>query len=229
MEPDAFDEQVSGIAALDHPISRRAYRLVLDRGWLGRDDAADALGVARSVAAFHLDKLVAAGLLDTRFERVSGRRGPGAGRPAKLYRRSAREIAVSLPPRRYDLAGSLLADAVALAEAEGRPVDLALSQVARDRGAAIGAEIAHPEGGAAARDALLDVLDRHGYEPRHHGSQIALVNCPFHTLAEQHRGLVCGMNLDFLTGVLEGSGQSETLSAQLAPEPGRCCVRLDPR
>lgn len=229
MDLDTFDEQVSGIAALDHPISRRAYQLVLGRGWIGRDGAADALGVARSVAAFHLDKLVEAGLLDTRFERVSGRTGPGAGRPAKLYRRSAREIAVSLPPRRYDLAGSLLAGAVALAEIEGRPVSQTLPEVARDRGAAVGAEIENRDGLPVGPGPLLDVLDRHGYEPTRHGRRITLANCPFHTLAEEHRGLVCGMNLDFLTGVLEGSGQTETYRAQLAPEPGHCCVRLDAR
>jgi predicted ArsR family transcriptional regulator len=74
---------------------------------------------------------------------------------------------------------------------------------------------------------VLDVLGRHGYEPslRQRG-EIALVNCPFHRLAEEHRSLVCGMNLDFLAGLLEGMGPSDRLDARLEPEPGYCCVRI---
>src|ERR1700741_2219252 len=101
-------ERIRGVAVLDHPVTQAAYALLGAGGELSRDDAADALDLARSVAAFHLDKLVDAGLADVRFERLTGRSGPGAGRPAKLYRRSAKEVGVSLPERRYDLAGELL-------------------------------------------------------------------------------------------------------------------------
>jgi predicted ArsR family transcriptional regulator len=224
MDSDTFDQQVSGIAALDHPLSRQAYRLVLDEGWVSRDAAAEALDVARSVAAFHLDKLVDAGLLEARYERISGRTGPGAGRPAKLYGRSSREIGLSLPPRRYDLASSLLADAVTSAASQAIPVEQAVSQVARATGKRLGSEAVRGRK-SARRAALMDVLARHGYEPRKRGREIALLNCPFHTIAAEHRELVCGMNLDFLMGVLDGTG-GETLQARLAPEPGYCCVRL---
>src|SRR5829696_1878289 len=102
--------RITAIAALDQPLRRDLYRLLADRGgWVSRDDASEALGVPRSVAAFHLDKLVEAGLLDVAFERTSGRTGPGAGRPAKLYRTGTADVAASVPERHYDLAGSLLA------------------------------------------------------------------------------------------------------------------------
>jgi predicted ArsR family transcriptional regulator len=145
---DSRRDVVSDIAALDHPVSRAACQLVVERGWVGRDEAAAALDQSRSVVAFHLDKLVQAGLLDVRFERTSGRTGPGAGRPSKLYGRSGREINVSLPPRQYDLAGSVLADAVIGADAEKIPVRQALADVARRAGrdAAVGA----PAGSRAA-------------------------------------------------------------------------------
>src|SRR4051794_21155142 len=106
MDRSRTEEQVSRVAALDHAVSRRAYQLVVSLGWISRDAAAAQLSVPRSVAAFHLDKLVDAGLLQTRYERISGRTGPGAGRPAKLYGRSISQVDLSLPPRRYDLAGS---------------------------------------------------------------------------------------------------------------------------
>jgi predicted ArsR family transcriptional regulator len=227
MERERFDQQVSGIAALEHPVSRQAYRLVLDRGWVSRDAAADALEVPRSVAAFHLDKLVDTGLLEVRYERLSGRTGPGAGRPAKLYGRSAREFDLSLPPRRYDLASSLLADAVTRAASGAMPVERAVSVVAHETGEQMGTEAAGRRG-SAPRAALLDVLIRQGYEPQKHGREIALVNCPFHKLAAEHRALVCGMNLDFLSGVIDGI-DCRKFTARLAPEPGYCCVRLSPR
>src|SRR5262245_31346300 len=113
MEPESdLERRIAGIAALDQPLRRDLYRL-LARGEVTRDDAAAALDIPRSVAAFHLDKLVAAGAVEVRFERTSGRSGPGAGRPSKLYRLANDELSVSVPDRRYDLAGSLLAAAVA--------------------------------------------------------------------------------------------------------------------
>jgi predicted ArsR family transcriptional regulator len=226
VNPDVFDEQVAGVAALGHPLTARVYRLVGERGWLSRDAAAEALEVVRSVAAFHLDKLVDAGLLETRFERITGRTGPGAGRPAKLYRHSGATIDLTIPARRYELAGSLLADAVARSMLEGGSAGDALSRVAREAGEAIGAQTPpHPNGPAAG---LTEVLVRHGFEPRERDGDIALLNCPFHALAERHRAMVCGMNLEFLGGVLSGLG-ADGLIARLAPEPGQCCVRIEPR
>jgi predicted ArsR family transcriptional regulator len=227
MDHPTFEAQVSGIAALDHPLSRRAYQLVLDKGWVGRDTAAAALGVARSVAAFHLDKLVAAGLLEAGYERQSGRTGPGAGRPAKVYARSSRELDVSLPPRRYDLAGSVLAEAVSRAAAGAATVTEALACVAREFGRRIGSEAKLARGRARSpRAALMDVLTGYGYEPRRTGGEVALLNCPFHRLAEEHRGLVCGMNLELLSGVIDGVGGGEAFDAELVPETGSCCVRV---
>lgn len=229
MDPDrnSFDVQVDGVAALSHPLSRRVHDLVLARGWVSRDAAAEALEVPRSVAAFHLDKLSDAGLLRTRYERTSGRTGPGAGRPAKLYGRSDLEIDLSLPPRRYDLAGLVLADALDRAAAEGGAADQVVQQVAREAGVRLGDEAAHASGGSPPRAAVLDMLGSHGYEPQERGDEITLRNCPFHRLAQEHRTLVCGMNRDLLAGVLAGVGMAGTFSARLAPEPGYCCVRLE--
>jgi len=132
---------------------------------------------------------------------------------------------VSLPPRRYDIAGTVLADAVVRADSASIPVGQAVAEVARRKGQEVANETAS---GSRARDAVMKVLRRYGYEPRKRGREIALLNCPFHALAEQHRDLVCGMNLEFLTGVLEGVTGAK-LTARLDPEPGYCCVRLAAR
>ncbi len=221
---------VRDIAALDQPLRGELYALLVDDGgWFGRDAAADATGVARSVAAFHLDKLAEAGLVDVRFERPPGRSGPGAGRPAKQYRRSRREVSVSLPDRRYDLAGALLADAVDETASSGRPVDVTLAEAAHRAGSELG-ETARDERGpsrsiAATRDALVTALRDLGYEPKADGRDVALANCPFHTLAERHRPLICGMNLDLLSG-FAAAFAGERITARLQPDDEMCCVRL---
>ncbi|HEV7888524.1 MAG TPA: helix-turn-helix domain-containing protein, partial [Acidimicrobiales bacterium] len=212
MEAPEFERRIAGVAALDQPLRRNLYRLLSTAGgWTTRDEAAEALGLPRSVAAFHLDKLVEAGVVEVRFERTSGRTGPGAGRPSKLYRPRGEEVSASVPDRRYDLAGSLLAAAVAEATRTGRPVGHCVSDVARAAGRRLGEEAAAAAGpfrrAEDRRQAVVDVLAGQGYEPVVvKRKEVVLANCPFHRLAEEHRDLVCGMNLDFLGGLLEGMG-----------------------
>ncbi|MEU6525374.1 helix-turn-helix domain-containing protein [Streptomyces sp. NPDC046924] len=220
---DTRDQDVSAIAALDEPTRRRLYDYVVrEPEPVSRDDAAAALGLARQTAAFHLDRLADESLLDVVYARRSGRTGPGAGRPAKLYRRSAKQIAVSLPDRRYELAGRLLAHAVEESGATGEPVRDVLHRAARECGARAGAD-GHEDG----HEEVFPLLERYGFEPRYEGDAVVLGNCPFHTLARAHTRTVCGMNLHLLRGVLDGLGDTG-FEAHLAPEPGRCCVRLEP-
>jgi predicted ArsR family transcriptional regulator len=223
--------RIAAVAALDQPLRRDLYRLLAGApGWTSRDDAAAALGIPRSVAAFHLDKLADVGVVEVRFERVGGRTGPGAGRPSKLYRPARDEVVASVPDRHYDLAGSLLASAVAESASTGAPVRDCLRTAARTAGLRIG-QGASVAGETATRDdrraEVISVLEPQGYEPVSGGDEeIALANCPFHRLAEEQRELVCGMNLDFLSGVLDGLGVGDHLTARLDPVPGFCCVRL---
>ena len=214
---------MTAVAALAEPTRRRLYEhVVRQRGPVSRDDAAAALDLPRGTAAFHLDRLVADGLLAVGFERRTGRSGPGAGRPAKLYRRAECAVAVSLPERRYDLAGELLADAVAEAEASGRSAAEVLDRQAYRRGRELAAAAV-----GRGRAAVADVLEKHGYEPRADGDAITLANCPFHTLAQRQTQLVCGMNLRLLEGVVDGVPASG-LAARLCPTEGACCVRMEP-
>lgn len=217
---------VSAVAALDEPTRRRLYdHVVRQRGAVSRDEAAQALGLPRQTVAFHLDRLTEEGLLDVVYQRRTGRSGPGAGRPAKLYQRSANQITVSLPQRRYDLAGRLLAQAMEEADHTGRPPREVLDRKAHELGEQLGAAARSPDEADPAR--VLAVLADHGFEPRADGDDVVLGNCPFHTLAQEHTELVCGMNLRLLDGLLKGFGQTG-LCARLAPVEGYCCVRLRP-
>lgn len=230
MNPDDFDAQVAGIAALGDPVRRALYRyVVVQAAPVNRDQAAAGVGVPRHVAKFQLDKLEQDGLLEVEFSRPPGRGGPGAGRPAKLYRRSSREVAVSLPERRYDLAGRIMARAITDAERDGLPIGDSLHRAARDTGRSLGQEARQQAGSrptqAALLDAARDILTRCGYEPRTDTGGLVLANCPFHALAQDHTELVCGMNLDLMDGLLDGLGRAN-LKARLDPAPNRCCVSL---
>ena len=229
MAAEDFEDDVAGIALLHDRIRRSLYRFVVGSAEpVSRDQAAEAVGVQRTLVAFHLDKLADAGLLDVEFRRLSGRTGPGAGRPSKLYRRSAREIDLSLPPREYDLAAHLLAAAIE----GGGDVRRQLEHVATEFGRGLGEEAERRAGGARAsatrrREALVEVLREHGFEPRLEDGEVVLSNCPFHSLSQRFTDLVCGMNLHLMQGVRsEVGGRPGTLEPRLQPTDGRCCVRF---
>jgi predicted ArsR family transcriptional regulator len=212
-------QRVEAVAALADPVRRSLYEHVAASPEpVGRDAAAGALGLSRSTAAFHLDRLAAQGLLAVEYRRLSGRTGPGAGRPAKLYRRPDQEVAVTIPERHYDLAGELLAAAVEESTRTGSPVDQVLPALAHEVGREIG----------AAAGSLPAALDGYGFQPRSDGEGgWTLANCPFHRLARRHTALICGLNLELLSGVAEGAGGTGR-TLVLDPAPGRCCVRVAP-
>ena len=225
---DSTDD-IDAIALLDEPVRRRLYEWVVTQGRpVGRDEAAAATGVSRALAAFHLDRLAAAGLLATGFRRLTGRTGPGAGRPSKLYVRADREIRVALPERRYDVAAEVMAEA--LEDAGGGRAPDALLAAAHRLGEEVGSEARVAAGPRPSRDrrrdALVETLDERGYEPAEIDGTLRLRNCPFHALVDDHRDLVCGMNLALAEGILDGLGE-ERISARLDRQPGLCCVAFD--
>jgi predicted ArsR family transcriptional regulator len=223
------DDQWTSVAALGEPLRRALYRFVAAQPEpVSRERAAVGVGVAHHVAKFHLDRLEADGLLEVEYGRPAGRGGPGAGRPAKLYRRSSRHISVSLPERRYDLAGSILADAVTAAQDSGVPLDRSLHEAATAAGRALGERSrsrAGPSGAADPLGVVSGALATIGYEPRVTGDCVRLSNCPFHRLADSYSSLVCGMNLDLITGMLSALPAPDA-HARLDPAPGRCCVTI---
>jgi predicted ArsR family transcriptional regulator len=211
------DRDLAAIGLLQDPVRRALYGHVAAAGGeVSRNQAAEAVGIQRGLAAFHLDKLVEAGLLEASFRRLGGRRGPGAGRPAKLYRRAGGEVAASLPPRTYETAAHLLAETVEQAGA-----DLELQSAARRAGQEAGRRL--PAAGAG--PGIEEVLAARGYEPYRDGAALRLRNCPFANLAGEFPVLVCAMNLALVEGLLEGMGQRPGRAA-MDPAPGRCCVAV---
>jgi predicted ArsR family transcriptional regulator len=230
---DAARDDLTTLGALAEPSRRALYDFVsAQRTWVSREQAADAVGIQRGIAAHHLDRLAADGLLEVDYQRLTGRRGPGAGRPAKVYRRAVAEIGVTLPPRQYELAGRLLAEAADRSLADGTPIDRALGDAAREEGRVLGAQsrdrLGRRTSTRARREGLLEELRALGFEPETVGDDVTILrNCPFHHLAREHTELVCGMNLCLLESLLSELDDTG-LRATLEPEDGSCCVRFRP-
>lgn len=212
---DALAVRLARVCSLGDQTRRRLYEFVVDQPLpVSRDAAANALDIERSLAAYHLDKLVEHGLLVATFARPDGRGGPGAGRPAKHYSRADAELQVSVPARDYRLVAALLAKAIQ-ADADG-----AVRSAVEAAAGAFGRELGAEEPGD-----LTTVLRRQGYEPFRDGDVVRLRNCPFHQVAREHVELVCGMNLALMQGVLQALGDDDA-NALLDPGPDRCCVAV---
>ena len=226
------DRDVAGIGALSDPLRRRLYLFVCaQQEPVSRELAADALGLAPHQAKFHLDRLERDGLLDSSYARVSGRTGPGAGRPSKLYRRADREVAVSLPDREYQLAGTLMADAIAESAEAGTPVIEVLHRLAHTSGRRLGAMAVGDNPPRTAKAALalaVETLTENGYEPHPDDGRVIMANCPFHALAQAQTQLVCQMNHALIGGLTDALGPHRPV-AELEPAPDRCCVVLETR
>jgi predicted ArsR family transcriptional regulator len=220
-----MSEAYATVAVLADPVRRRLYEYVAAQpDAVGREQVAAATDVPAHAVRFHLDRLVAAGLLSVEHRRLTGRSGPGAGRPAKLYRRSQTTVEVSVPPRRYDLVGAVLAAAIERSLA-GADLDAALAEEARAAGRSDG--VGGAGGPRGEQERCAAVLAGRGFEPSCGPDGVTLRNCPFDALAQQHTALVCRLNHDYVDGVVEGL-QCHSLETRLDPADDRCCVRLVP-
>lgn len=214
---------VAAVAALSDDVRCALYEFIRSEpAPVSRERAAAAVGISRKLAAFHLDKLVAVGLLvagtDTSFRNR-------VGRAPKVYRPADQDVEVHLPPRSPGLLAEILADAVVAESA-----DAAVFAAAHRRGVAAGARRREHDrpgrlGAERAMTTMCSILADHGYEPRRADGAATLRNCPFHPLVAKQRALVCGLNHAFLAGVVEGL-DAPVVRAELSPGPGRCCVVL---
>jgi predicted ArsR family transcriptional regulator len=221
LRPAADLADLTPLSALGSPVRRRLYELVSAAGRaIGRDEAAAAVGVSRSLAAYHLDKLVERGLLEAGFSRQRDRGGPGAGRPAKLYLRASREFVLRAPPRDYRQLAEMLVRAVD--EDRTGAGRAALERVAYKFGRSLGEE--SKRSAISDLNKLSDALRLRGYEPvEDERGTVRLRNCPFDTVAKQCPEVVCGLNLRLVEGLIEGLDLRHTRAA-LEPDERHCCV-----
>lgn len=208
------------VAALVDPVRRALYDHVRTRDHpVTREEAAEATGISRNLAAHHLDKLVEAGLLRTRYQHPAAR-PRGRGRTPKVYEPTGNDVAFSFPARRYELAARILTDAIAESPGDARTAACA---IAERYGVQLGRQAA---GSGADLTTAYRVLSDLGFSPSRPRDDVVLLgNCPFRALARRHPDLVCALNHALLAGVLTGLGAGH-LVARFAPRPGACCVEI---
>jgi predicted ArsR family transcriptional regulator len=224
VEPTAL----RAVAALSEDQRRRLYRFArTERRPVSREEAAAAVGISRKLAAFHLDKLVQAGLLRHRFRAVDGGR---VGRRPKVYEPTEASFEVSIPPRRHEVLADILVEAV-LTESEYGSARTAANSAAYQRGFAAGTDLrgqGRPGrlGTKRALDVLQNMLADSGFEPDLATPRcLRLRNCPFHPLAQKAPELVCGLNHALIRGLIDGL-QAGAVEAVLTPTAGQCCVEI---
>jgi predicted ArsR family transcriptional regulator len=229
-EAGASGDAWPALALLAEPRRREVYDFVATRdGPVTRDEVSSGVPMSRSLAAFHLDKLAEAGLLDVTFSRPEHRAsGPGAGRPSKRYAVSNREVGVSLPPRRYDVAGRVMARAIAASTTKASQTTAQIARrLAREEGREVGERFGGAGGPSTKKTmaAVEDALASCGYEPAVDGQTIKLRNCPFHSLVDAAPQLVCELNKSFVSGVIDGLHGASAVGAELCGRiDGNCCV-----
>ena len=224
----SFDRNVTGIGVLADPVRRKLYRFVCSQDQPVTRDQAAASGWRCPPQGEVPPRPVGGG------RTARGRLCP-VDRTRRAWcwtsRRSAtagaaREFAVTLPARDYELAGHIMADAISDSARNGTPIFDALNNAAAAYGAAIAASSTdHPSGSDAALDFAVRILTEHAYEPRRIDRSVVMANCPFHALAVGHTELVCRLNHSLLTGFVD-SVASDLLEARLEPGENRCCVTL---
>lgn len=223
MPASSWSRRLSAVASLGDRTRRALFDYVRSAGRpVGRDEAAEAVGLTRGAAAAQLDRLAEEGVLSVTFSKPGGG-GPGSGRPSKFYSPARPEFVASVPERSYELVGELMASAAERSLADGAPMSECLDTTGREAGLKLGREHGTIEG----------VLQATGYDPRPSDEigGFELANCPFHRLAQGHRAVVCSLSAALLEGALDGCGDRDHGVEPIDPEdgPGECCARIVPR
>ncbi|WP_138414015.1 helix-turn-helix transcriptional regulator [Sinomonas gamaensis] len=218
MPRSPWSRRLAAVSSLGEETRRALFDYIRSAGRpVGRDEAAQAVGLTRGAAAAQLDRLADEGVLAVTFAKA-GAGGPGTGRPSKFYSPSRTEFVASVPERNYELVGELMASAAERSMTEGTPIEESLEAAGRREGQKLGREHA----------SIHAVLDVAGYHPVAAPEGFELGNCPFHQLAQGHRGVVCSLSAALLEGALDGCGDAAHRVEPIDPDvgPGECCARI---
>ncbi|HEY5578664.1 MAG TPA: helix-turn-helix domain-containing protein [Acidimicrobiia bacterium] len=165
-------------------------------------DVAESFGIHPNVARHHLDRLASDGYVKVSSP-ATARRPTGAGRPAKAYRATSKEIDLHFPAQRYDLLSELLVMVVEKVAPENL-ADVA-REVGRDYGRALASRLdTHDQKGfEAAVKAVAGAMRGVGFEMAAHGERLVTNHCPFGTTATDHPDLICSLDQGMVTGMME--------------------------
>ncbi len=201
MDKDTLNSRISDLtSALGDPTRRAIYIAVRESGEpMTTSKLATLFDVHPNVARHHLDRLAADGYVKVS-EEV---RQPGAGRPAKTYESTAKEVSVHFTPRRFEMLTEMLLqvlDTVA-------PPDMAsvAERVGRDYGERLAAEIGATTdpGYDEAVQAVASAMTGLGFsvDPDVEGQRLLTSHCPFGETATNHPEVICSLDRGIVAGL----------------------------
>lgn len=202
-DDESFSAAVAAVtAAFGDATRRHIYLFAKERDGVTATEVALEFSLHPNVARHHLDKLAAGGYLDVTLDHAA----PGAGRPAKRYRPSARETNVPMPPRPNDLVINLLVRALDVLGPEA--ADRLAEDVGEEYGRVLADQMAPGESQRsmrAAMSAVADALTAHGFAARaeDHDATTWVVreHCPFGELVLEHP-VLCAVDRGMVKGLL---------------------------
>jgi predicted ArsR family transcriptional regulator len=222
------DDDLEAIGVFGEPQRRRVYEHLQAEGSATVSELVTALGMGRTLVAFHLGKLVDAGFV----EAVAPEPATGTlGRPAQRYRITRREVVAAVPDRRYDLLAAVLLDGL-VDHRPGESARTSALRAAHRRGAELGRQWATRAGSAQSRaplSRLEPLLTALGYAPRRDTVELLIRNCPFDKFRPTNTDEVCPLNQALCDGYLEGLELNDRLRARLQPHSDICCVVFGPK
>ena len=221
--------------AFGDPTRRALYRLVAEAADpLSAGEAAELVGVHRTVARAHLQRLAEIGLLQVR-----SRRGARGGRPAKVYVVAPEPLVAALPPRRYERLAALLVSALKRSTSDEAEAVAAAGAVGWQFGReevgrlSVAGTAGWDESGGQLRltaPVAQRWLDDNGYRATvldASSVDICLRNCVFRELAAAEPLLVCALDRGILRGLFAVPESAVTLMSSIAA--GDDCCRLQLR
>ena len=212
MKLEAFDQQIENLSSSLGDATRRGIYISIRESpeAMTTAEVAELFDIHPNVARHHLHRLVDDGYLSVTERRRSGKQGPGAGRPAKHYAATAKEVQLQFPARRYDLLSELLARVVERA-APDRAAELA-EEVGREYGRELAAEVglAKDAGFETAVNAVAKVMLGVGFDTEANTDDRVIVTrfCPFGEAAANHPEIVCKLDQGIVTGLMAAANQS---------------------
>ncbi len=207
MNVRTFDQQVGDLASSLGDTTRRGI-------FIAAREAPEPVTVSQIAALFdlhsnvarhHLDRLVADGWLQVSHRRRNDRRGPGAGRPAKHYEPTGKEVSLQYPARRYDLLAELLVRTLERVAPDDAPG--IAEEIGMEYGQELAAEIGLPDdtGFEGAVQAVARAMMGMGFETEAQPTARTLLtrSCPFGETATNHPEIVCKLDQGIVRGLLD--------------------------
>lgn len=210
MDQSSLNERIADLtSALGDPTRRAIYVAVRESPEpMTTSRVAELFEIHPNVARHHLDKLAADDWLVVSQRRPAGKTGPGAGRPAKTYEASKREVSIHFSPRRYELLVDLLMRVLVRVAPED--VSRIAEEVGHEYGRELANEIGAPDdtGYTEAVQAVAVAMTGLGFsmDPDVEGQRLLTSHCPFGEAATDHPDVVCSLDRGIVTGLVGALG-----------------------